>query len=183
MIECIVKNAFNFWSDKTMCQSNFDMVVPIQLQNIQIDDGQIDYIAAWPMESRMSFSGSGLPFVNYDQALDNTPNSGSVAIQPNKDIQINILYPNSFYIHSHLVNPTLFLRYKVKNEYKYNAIVLGNNTPFRSLFHPKERDQGPTFYKNFNDYPVLSQEQILYNSAYPNNNTQPIDFWGLKPSH
>lgn len=182
MNECIAGNAFKFWIDKPMCQSNYDLVIPIRI-NDTIDDNKIDYIAAFPHDRKMSFSGSGLPFVNFSMAFENTPNTGSVIVPRGTDVQVNLMYPNSFYIHSHLINPTLFLRYKKNNVDTYKMVIIGEHIPFRSLYHPKERDSGPTFYKDFNDSPVLSQEQILYNSAYPKNNVTPLDFWGLKPSH
>lgn len=183
MNDCIVRNAFQYWRDKPMCQSNYDVIIPIKINDI-IDDSKVDYIAAFPHEKRMSFSGSGYPFIDYCQAFDNTPNMGSIIVQRNTDVRINLMHPNSFYIHSHLVKPSLLLRYKRNGEYAYKVIVLGDSIPFRSLYHPKERsNNGATFYKDFTDFPVLSQEQILYNSAYPKNNVTPRDFWGLKPSH
>jgi hypothetical protein len=165
-----------------MCQSNHDLIVPIRINN-SIDDNKIDYIASFPHDRKMSFSGSGLPFIDFSQAFENTPNMGSVVASKGDDVHINLMHPNSFYVHSHLINPTLFIRYKNNNVFTYKIVVIGDHVPFRSLYHPKERDAGPTFYKDFKDSPVLSQEQILYNSAYPKNNITPSDFWGLKPSH
>jgi len=84
MNDCIVDKAFQYWNDRQMCQSNYDLIVPIKI-NDTIDDSKVDYIASFPHDRRMSFSGTGYPFVDYYQAFDNTPNMGSINVQRNND--------------------------------------------------------------------------------------------------
>ncbi len=160
-MDCIINNVFKFWRNVNYnedCNNAYNVRIPFVI-NDNIDDNIVHYIAACPHDTRTSFSGSGYPFVNYEQAFENTPNMGSIVVKDNTEYNINLIYPNSFYIHSHLVNPTLFIRYKKNNIYVLKAIVIGNHIPFRSLYHPSKRDQGATFYKNFNDHPVLSRSR------------------------
>ena len=61
-------------------------------------------------------------------------------------------------------------------------IRLGNGIPFRTLTWPSLRNwnKGPLFYEN-KDLPVRTQYQILVDSAYPDKNVMPSNFWGKKP--
>lgn len=177
MIDCIVLNAFKFWEDKESClQHQVDLNVSIQIKG-DIDNNKIEYIAAAPHEIKTSFSGSGLPFVDFHQAFENTPNSGTVNVL-NKQTSIPLLYPNSFYIHSNLVKPTLFIRYKINGNYVYNQILVGNKVPYRSLYHPDDRyKKGPMFYKDYSDMRVLSQEHFFYKFEYPSLLAENKEFW------
>jgi len=55
---------------------------------------KLSYLAPKPLEKRLSYSGSGLPFANEDMAFDNTPSKGII----NKgQFNIEIHYPNTHY--------------------------------------------------------------------------------------
>ena len=62
---------------------------------------------------------------------------------------------------------------------------MGNGIPFRMLTYQQtpvtvSRDS-PNFYNGGFNLPVRTQEQILRDSAYPDKNTMPKNFWGLRP--
>lgn len=159
-----------------------------------VKGGRIQYRAANPMDRRMSFSGSGLPYASYQQAFDHTPNAGEKELTLSNAFEINLLMPNSYYIGlgSVLVEPTLFIEYYDNEDKKVCPIIVNNATPFRTLTYPISNKyasrQNPEFYAGMWDLPIRTQEQILKDSTYPETqNDKPIhvpmpsNFWGMKP--
>jgi hypothetical protein len=152
---------------------------------------KIKYWASDPVDYRYSFSGSGLPFANKQQAYSNKINVGEVIVK-NSEFKFTITMPNSFYINlgSELIKPLLNISICGNN--KVETIKLNNGIPYRFLNHPANIDyksnlvkiykpSGPNFYVNH--LPIRSQEQILRDSAYPvNSDKMPDNFWGLKPA-
>ena len=65
---------------------------------------------------------------------------------------------------------------------KIQHINLSEGIPFRTLTWSPKRNwsNGPMFYNN-KDLPIRSQYEILLDSAYPNINKVPANFWGKKP--
>lgn len=170
-----------------------DITIKGQIEE-SVKGGLIQYKAANPMDKRSSFSGSGLPFANYYQAFENSPNKGEVELSLGNVFEIQLLMPNSYYVSlgTVLVCPTLFIEYNNGEMKKIIPIKLNNPVPFRSLTYPISQyhasRQNATFYEGMKDLPVRSQEQILRDSAYPetfNKNDKhenvPMNFWGLKP--
>lgn len=185
MESCISKNAFKFWNNEKNTFKEVKNNISIStVFDSSVDDNIVYFIASSPPDKNTSFSGSGYPFASMSQALEQTSNKGIVKLESGNKANIIVESPNSFYIHSHLIYPTVFLKYKKNGEEKYKALRIGNKLPYRSLYHPNERyENGPMFYKDLKDYPVLSQEQIFYNSSYNTSvNNEENDFWGLKPS-
>ena len=135
-----------------------------------------------------SFSGSGLPYYNPEQAYENTPNVGAV-IAENRQFSFKIFYPNSYYVGLGSVYMSPRVNIKIceegSDEGEVHTILLGEGIPFRSLTYPPVNGsvprKDPLFYYGTDDLPVIGQEQILRNSAYPDNNQTPQNFWGLKP--
>jgi len=74
----------------------------------------IDYIAANPIDRRYSYSGSGLPFPNAELAYEGTTNKGTAVIDDDGDFQIEVEYPNAYYVRqgSILLNPHVYLYLK-----------------------------------------------------------------------
>ena len=147
----------------------------------------IKYWAANPPTYNQSFSGSGLPYPNEEVAFQNTPNVGLVKVINGK-FSFSIRYPNSYYdnLGTELIPP--IVKIKVCNDKniavsKIQQINIGNSIPFRTLTWTPKRNwnKGSTFYSN--NLPVRTQQQILMDSAYPNVNEVPDNFWGLKPSN
>lgn len=144
--------------------------------------------AASPPDYRTSYTGSGLPYPNYDIAYENTPNKGTVPIV-NGNFSFNIRYPSGYYtaLGSAYVKPHLNLQVNSANQLgKVNVIPLGEGIPFRLLTYPPipatAPRTSPAFYDNRQYLPVRTQEQILRDSDYPNQLSMPANFWGLRPS-
>lgn len=147
-----------------------------------VKDGRIKFLAAAPTDRRASFSGSGLPFGNPEQAFYNTPNSGFLELALNNKFSISIAMPGSYYekVGTILIPPTLFIFYNDGQKNKTIDIKLTNGTPYRTLTYQNQRT-GPLFYAGNDALVITTQEQILLNSEYPANTDQPEDFWGLRP--
>ena len=148
----------------------------------------IKYWASNPPDYSSNFSGSALPFPNEEIAFEKSTNVGhSELIKGN--FSITLRYPNSYYknMGTVYVHPEVQIQVFDKNTNKsvseIQHINLGEGIPFRTLTYPYQRDwnKGPEFYKNQNIKAIRSQEQILRDSAYPNTNTMPKNFWGQKP--
>jgi hypothetical protein len=165
-------------------------VIDVKLNgNLRSQAGSSAFMKFWaaaPAISNSSFYGSGMPFATEVQAMQNSPNVGAVRMN-NGAARFNIRYPSSYYVNmgKKLVPPTINFQVCDGNAAsigKVYSVVLGNPIPFRTLTWPIQRkwSDGPLFYCN-NNLPVLTQEQILYNSSYPCTNNMPRNFWGLKP--
>jgi hypothetical protein len=152
-----------------------------------IKDDILYYLAANPLDRRASFTGSGLPFANSEQAFEGTSNRGHVKSKLGS-FNIPLLFPNSFYadLGNVIIPPSLFLKwYTLSGEEKRTTIKLGDPIPYRFLSYPKEytmsRDSA-TFYHAHHNLPVRTQEQVLRDSVYPSVNKMYSDYWGLKPA-
>ncbi len=151
---------------------------------------RIRYRAANPIDKRSSLSGSGLPFVNAQQAFENSPNIEEIELNTHNTFSIDLLMPNSYYIGlgTVLVPPSLFIDYHNGSERQTLSIVLNNPLPYKSLTYPISKDHASRSSSLFYDVsrlPSRSQEEILYDSAYPcaepMHKALPVNFWGAKP--
>lgn len=141
----------------------------------------LEYAAAAPADRHSTFTGSGLPFPNAKQAFEDTPNRGSVKTDKFGHFSITLKSPNAYYIGlgSTYVPPTLYVSWiTIHNESKHESFLISKGIPFRKLTYPWQRTDA-SFYGSIRHLPVRSQEQILRDSAYPNE--EPENFWGLKP--
>ena len=59
---------------------------------------KVCYKAAAPADLRLSYSGSGLPFANPDQAYFDTPNKGTFQTHSNGAFDFQLWAPNSYYV-------------------------------------------------------------------------------------
>lgn len=159
----------------------YDLILKVHVKS-QIDDNRLHFIAANPPNYRTSYSGSGLPFASFEQAFENTSNHGVVKIDSNGNGEIKMHYPNSYYddLGNRLVTPYVTITYRLNNVKKQIYVNLSDGIPYRSLTHPLAR-VSPIFYGHGWSLPVVSQETILRNSAYPSKNEQCDNFWGLRP--
>ena len=141
--------------------------------------GTLQYIAAAPPTVGSSFSGSNLPFANEDIAFVNTPNKGVTEVK-NGRFTLNIRYPNSYYeFLGKVFNPPQVILYHVESDKEF-VLPLGGSVPFRTLSHPENRTSS-LFYSNEN-LPIRTQANIIKDSAYPQQNFTPENFWGLRPA-
>ncbi len=173
--------------------NRYDITVKGEIQNT-VNGGIIHYEAPNPIDRLSSFSGSGLPFVNYQQAFDNTPNRGNIELSTNNYFSIDILMPNSYYVGlgTVLIPPSLFIKYHNGEKQVTVPIKVNQAVPYRSLTYPISLEhasrKNSLFYSGMWDLPVRTQEQILRDSGYPETfNRQPqhksipVNFWGAKP--
>lgn len=151
----------------------------------------IDYLAADPSMNTYSFSGRGMPFHNFEQAIGKKENIGRVNIE-NNEFKITIRIPNSYYekLGTLYVGPRLLLKSDIcKSFYKINIDI---GLPYRYLSHPSidtyssvtlklYKPNSPMFYNYKLGQSNRSQEQILRESEYPCNRIMPDNYWGLKP--
>jgi hypothetical protein len=150
---------------------------------IQIDSNKLEYIAANPPDFRTSFSGSGLPFANEEQAYENTPNKGSVTLDKMRNCStIRIQTPNAYYIDlgNTFVKQHIQLVYYVNCKMHLLKVKVSDGIPYRSLTYPIQRESA-TFYESLWQLPVRSQEAIIRESAYPVNDIHYQNFWGPRP--
>ena len=156
--------------------------------NSQTANPTIIYWAAAPANLLTSYTGSGLPFANPEQAYENSQNVGAVKAN-NGSFEFNINMPNSYYVGLGSLYVPPHIHFKICEEgsnNKHITIKLSDGIPFRTLTYTappskKSRDNC-LFYDNRPSLPVRSQEQILRDAAYPVNSGMPDNFWGLKPA-
>lgn len=146
----------------------------------------VKYWAASPADLGISFSGSGMPWANEEMAFKHTPNKGVMPLQ-NGRWALKIRRPNAYYRHlgKTYVPPTVyfcFINSQGQKQGPIHKIKLGDGIPFRSLnWRMRDWNAGSLFYTNSRMPLVRTQEQILYDSAYPKVNKMPTNFWGLRP--
>tara|TARA_Y200000002_G_C22682641_1_gene664706 strand:- start:1750 stop:2418 length:669 start_codon:yes stop_codon:yes gene_type:complete len=148
----------------------------------------VKYWAANPPTFSSNFSGSGLPYPNEDIAFEKSDNLGMVQVAGG-NFSFSLKHPNSYYknmgatyIHPE-VQLQLFDNNTNKSVSEIQHVNLGEGIPYRTLTYPYQRNwnNGPMFYKKDTMPSIRSQEQILLDSAYPDNNKMPKNFWGKKP--
>lgn len=151
---------------------------------------KIIFWAPNPPTYTTSYSGSGLPFPNAEIAYENTPNQGAV-IATNRNFEFRVRYPNAFYmgLGSLYVEPCVHIKVCENGKTgNVETIKLGNGIPFRSLTYPPTQPgtkirKNPSFYDGRDKLPIRTQEQILRESGYPENNVVPDNFWGKSVPH
>lgn len=173
-------------SGKMINETNGSIVVRGVIKNTNINQSVV-YWASAPPTRGTSFSGSGLPFPNPEVAYDRTPNAGVVKPNNNGEFEFRIQYPNAYYIGlgSLYIAPHFHIKICGDNsDEQYFSVQIDDGIPFRTLTHPappsKNPRSGPEFYK-IEENIVRSQEQILRDSAYPEVNEMPDNFWGKRP--
>ena len=166
-----------------------NLVVKGEIKN-KSSDVTILYWASSPPDFNASFSGSGLPFANPEQAFDRSPNVGAVKTVNGK-FEFKLFYPNSYYVGlgSLYIPPQVHIKIcDGSKDEKYHSIKISEGIPFRTLTHPSPPSNNPRqnnlFYDNKN-LQLRTQEQILRESAYPStcnsNHKTPDNFWGKRP--
>lgn len=148
-----------------------------------IEVNSIKYMAARPADRRASYSGSGFPFANKEQAFQNTPTQGIIKVF-NNTVALTFPIPNSYYANlgNKLVYPTLFLSYvNGSGREQVVEIAIDDQIPYRFLQFPEQRKDA-TFYHAHHNLPVRTQEQVLRDSQYPPNQVTADDYWGLRPA-
>lgn len=148
----------------------------------KVKNKQISYIGAAPIHKNGSYSGSALPFPNQFIAFENTPNTDIVKLNNKNEFEFLIKTPGQYYTHlgSVLIPSRIYIQYNNDFLNKTVEINIGKEYPYRTLTYDK-RHKDVMFYDNVRNLPIRSQEQILYDSGYPQN-LESKTFWNLKPS-
>ena len=153
---------------------------------VPVDDSKVEYMAASPPDARASFSGSGLPFMNPDQAFSGTPTKGIIHVSSEGEFEITVVEPNSYYVDlgSTLVEPSLYIRYKSLGEFKTERLTIGAPIAYRTLTYATATDGGVArsnadFYVMAREVDARTQEQIINDSEYTGRYQE--RFWGITP--
>lgn len=159
----------------------------VGLVDEKVRNDTIRYASAAPPTRGSSFSGSGLPFANMEQAFDNSPNTGHVKVDGMHRFELSLQMPNSYYVGlgTVLVPPTVFLEYTNSAGVERRvAVKVSDGIPYRMLTFPMSFTKARSsclFYDGTWELPVRTQEQILRSSAYPDVDRMHPNFWGDKP--
>ena len=120
-------------------------------------------IAPNPIDRMSNYSGSGLPFPNYEIAFENTPNIHT--IDSSGVFDISFKYPNSFYIPDGInkIKPSLFFIFtdSTNNSFRLQYDLHDINA-LRTLVNRSSR-KNPEFY-GAKDYilPIDTAEKVMY---------------------
>ena len=164
-----------------------DVVVQGEVKS-NTPDPTIVFWAPNPPTWTQSYSGSGLPFHDSIQAYQKSPNVGAVKAV-NRKFEFRVKFPNAYYVGLGSLYVPPVVHFKICEEgsdaKKYHTIELGKGIPYRTLTYPsppsnRPRDS-PLFYHCGKGLPVRTQEQVLRDSGYPEDNRMHDNFWGLKP--
>jgi hypothetical protein len=129
----------------------------------QVLYNNITIIAPNPIDRMSNYSGSGLPFPNYEIAFENTPNIHNIDSSGNFDISFK--YPNSFYIPDGInkIKPSLFFIFTDLNNNSFRIqYELHDINALRTLVNRSSR-KNPEFY-GAKDYilPIDTAEKVMY---------------------
>lgn len=155
-------------------KQNNTFIVTGHLKDELSDIKHINYWAGDPVPKTYSFSNTGKPFHNKDQAYTKKVNVGKAKVV-NTKFTFSIEMPNSYYIDlgNNLVKPILNLGGENESEYEY--IELSDGIPFRSLSLPSNHIES---FQNLNFDANRSQHEILQANSFPKTNKTPPNFWG-----
>jgi hypothetical protein len=174
-----------YWSGVVTKNADGTVTVECSFEN-RVQVNVIKYIAARPADRRASYTGSGYPYANKEQAFHNTPTQGKMRVLNNK-FSLTFPTPNSYYVNlgNKLVPPMLFVSYDNGSEKEQvQEILVDDQVPYRFLQFPLQRNDA-TFYHAHHNLPVRTQEQVLRDGQYPmivGAWSMSNDYWGLRPA-
>lgn len=162
-----------------------NIVVSGKLDRAFTSDHKLMFLAAKAPDYRTSYTGSALPFTNAEMAYESTRSRGTVEVGADGQFSFSFDSPNAYYsgLGSVYVKPHVQLILTEKGEIvKVYTVKISEGIPFRTLSYPDNPPRcSPLFYGNRDQLPVRTQEQVLRDSAYPDTNETPDNFWGLRP--
>ena len=120
-------------------------------------------IAPNPIDRMSNYSGSGLPFPNYEIAFENTPNIHKVDTSGVFDISFK--YPNSFYMPDGInkIKPSIYFIFTANDNNSFRLqYELHDINALRTLVNRSSR-KNPEFY-GAKDYilPIDTAEKVMY---------------------
>tara|TARA_B100001758_G_C18393428_1_gene604394 strand:- start:1486 stop:1983 length:498 start_codon:yes stop_codon:yes gene_type:complete len=124
----------------------------------------VEIVAANPADKLGNYSGTNLPFPNYDIAFENTPNYHKVE---NNIFDITFEYPNSYYSLDKgmiQINPSIkFMIYKNEELISNISVELPNKCNLKTLIN-RNINHVPEFYDDkYHILPVATAENTMYN--------------------
>lgn len=114
--------------------------------NVKTAFKSVTIFAANTIDTKVSYSGSGLPFPNDEIAFENTPNLYQLN---GNTFDVSFSYPNSFYTSDHSVKipPTIFFKFVDNNDVvSYENIKLIDHLPLKSLSYRHADFTQPSYY-------------------------------------
>ena len=116
-----------------------------------------------PIDRMTNYSGSGLPFPNYEIAFENTPNIHK--IDSSGVFNVSFKYPNSFYMPDGLnkIKPSVFFIFTTNENVSFRLqYELHDINALRTLVNRVSR-KNPEFY-GAKDYilPIDTAEKVMY---------------------
>ena len=120
-------------------------------------------IASNPIDKMSNYSGSGLPFPNYEIAFENTPNIHT--IDQSGTFDVSFKYPNSFYMPDGInkIKPSIYFVFTDINNNSFRIqYELHDLLALRTLINRSSR-KSPEFY-GAKDYilPIDTAEKVMY---------------------
>jgi hypothetical protein len=145
-----------FNSDLSILQLSGSIKNIAQFNNIII-------IASNPIDRMSNYSGSGLPFPNYEIAFENTPNIHKV--DSSGIFNTTFKYPNSFYMPDGInkIKPSIYFMFTDINKKSFRVqYELHDILALRTLVNRSSR-KNPEFY-GAKDYilPIDTAEKVMY---------------------
>jgi len=120
-------------------------------------------IAPNPIDRMSNYSGSGLPFPNYEIAFENTPNIHKV--DASGVFNISFKYPNSFYMPDGInkIKPSIYFIITPNDNNSFRIqYELQNMNTLRTLVNRSSR-KNPDFYgAKDNILPIDTAEKVMY---------------------
>lgn len=119
----------------------------------------VEIIAANPIDRRMSYGGSGLPFPNAEVAFEGTPNRLTLDPASAASFRGEFAYPNRYYLADArtVIAPSVFfvLTPKIAGAepiyVRFELPLPSEELKLRSLNHREGRVAGPAFYSRKED--------------------------------
>jgi len=123
----------------------------------------ITIIAPNPINRMSNYSGSGLPYPNYEIAFENTPNIHK--IEASGIFNISFKYPNSFYMPDGInkIKPSIYFIFTRYNNNSFRLqYELEDKNALRTLINRSSR-KNPEFY-GAKDHilPIDTAEKVMY---------------------
>lgn len=119
-------------------------------------------IAPNPINRMSSYSGSGLPYPNYEIAFENTPNIHK--IEASGIFDISFKYPNSFYMPDGInkIKPSIYFIFSTIDDKSFRLqYELRDINPLRTLINRNSR-KNPEFYgAKDRILPIATAEKVM----------------------
>jgi len=122
-------NVRKFYSNDIEGTITYDMKKDIFTIIGTTSSDRVEYFAANPLWKNYSYSGSGLPYPNWEIAYDRTINHGFIGDKFN----ITLYHPSEYYINQGKTLLKPHVHFKFLNNQKIITLIIADYLPYRSL--------------------------------------------------